>query len=127
MAGIDFAALVDLCAKAIDGVGVVVLVVGVAASSLRYLGHWRAADAFRQYRRRLGETLLLGLEILVAADILDTVGVGARPTREAVLSLAGIVVIRTFLSFSVDIELEGRLPWRAAQRREDGTAATMHS
>lgn len=123
MEGIDFAVLVETCAKAIDGVGVVVLVVGVAVSSLRYLVSWRAPDAFRQYRRRLGETLLLGLEILVAADILDTVGVGARPTREAMLSLAGIVVIRTFLSFSVDIELEGRLPWTASQRRGTGAEA----
>ncbi|MFZ9885858.1 MAG: DUF1622 domain-containing protein [Myxococcota bacterium] len=117
MSGVDFSVVVELCAKGIDAVGVAVLVLGVSFASVRYVVAWRAADAFRQYRRRLGETLLLGLEILVAADILDTVGIGARPTREAMLSLAGIVVIRTFLSFSVDIELQGRLPWRATQPR----------
>ena len=69
-------------------------------------------DAYRVLRRSLGRAILLGLEILVAADIIRTVAV--EPTLENVVVLAAIVAIRTFLSFSLEVELEGRWPWQRA-------------
>ncbi len=62
-------------------------------------------DAYRVLRQSLGRSILLGLEILVAADIIRTVAV--EPTLDSVAVLAGIVAIRTFLSFSLEVELEG--------------------
>jgi uncharacterized membrane protein len=61
------------------------------------------------FRQRLGRAILLGLELLVAADIIRTVAV--TPTVESVAVLAGIVLVRTFLSFSLEVELTGRWPW----------------
>ena len=68
---------------------------------------------YRSFRTRLGRAIILGLELLVAADILRTIS--AAPTLRQVVVLGLIVLIRTFLSFSLEIELEGRLPWRGQQ------------
>jgi uncharacterized membrane protein len=65
---------------------------------------------FHRYRSGLGRAILLGLEFLVAADIIGTVAI--EPSIDSVLVLGGIVLIRTFLSFSLEVEIEGRLPWR---------------
>jgi uncharacterized membrane protein len=67
--------------------------------------------AFKGFRNRLGHAIILGLEFLVAADILRTIS--TEPSLSQVAVLGGIVLIRTFLSFSLEIELEGRLPWQA--------------
>jgi len=66
---------------------------------------------FKAFRYRLGRAIILGLEFLVAADILRTIS--TRPTVSEVAVLGGIVLIRTFLSFSLEVELEGRWPWQA--------------
>ena len=63
-----------------------------------------------QFRSDFGRAILLGLEFLIAADIINTVAV--RPTLWSVAVLAGIVAIRTFLSFSLEVEIEGRWPWQ---------------
>ena len=70
-------------------------------------------------REVVGGTLLLGLEILVAADLIRTVAVA--PTVENVLVLGLIVLIRTFLSFSLETEIEGVPPWRRALASGGGT------
>ena len=102
---------------AIDGAGVVAIVVGLVAATVRFFIVGRQApDGYRRFRRDLGQGILLGLEFLVAADIVRTVAV--TPTLEGVLILGLIVVIRTFLSMSLQVELEGRWPWR----REDTPA-----
>jgi uncharacterized membrane protein len=105
----------DDIARGFEAVGVAVLVVGFAVgfvqagiSSLR--GQSRAAT-YRALRSFVGRTILLSLEILVAADLIRTVAVD--PSLENVGSLALIVLIRTILSFSLDVEIEGRLPWRS--------------
>lgn len=106
--------------KAVDVVGVVAIIAGVTISTVSYLSALRrpeAENAYGSYRRSLGHSILLGLEILVAADIIRTVA--ATPTFESIGVLAGIVLIRTFLSFSLEIELEGRFPWN---RRTAGAA-----
>lgn len=82
------------------------------ASVLFALRRSGGLDAFREYRQGLGRAILLGLEILVAADIIRTVAVS--PTFQSVGVLAVIVLVRTFLSFSLEVELEGRWPWQKA-------------
>lgn len=67
-------------------------------------------DPMAAFRRRLGRSILTGLELLVAADIIRTVAI--EPTLESVLVLGLIVLIRTFLSFSLEVEIEGRWPWQ---------------
>jgi len=71
--------------------------------------------AIASFRSTLGRAILLGLEFLIAADIISTVAV--TPTLMSVAVLAGIVAIRTFLSFSLELEIEGRWPW---QRKASG-------
>ena len=75
---------------------------------------WRTRAAttgvYQGFRRDVGRAVLLGLELLVAADILRTVAI--EPTLDNVMVLALIVLVRTFLSFSLEVELSGRLPWR---------------
>jgi len=74
-------------------------------------GFWSSVgvDLYTRYRQDIRRTILLGLEVLVAADIIRTVAV--TPALRSVAILAAIVVIRTLLSFSLQVELEGRLPW----------------
>jgi len=109
----SFAEAMETIGKAVDVVGVIAIIAGGAVSTLWFFQHLREGDsttAYRTYRQSLGRSILLGLEILVAADIIRTVA--ATPTFESVGVLAGIVLIRTFLSFSLEVELEGSLPWR---------------
>lgn len=100
-------------ASAIELIAVIVIVCGVAASTLWSFGQMRRgefADAFRSYRANLGRGILLGLELLIAADIIGMVAI--VPSFDRLGILAVIIVIRTFLSFSLQIEIDGRLPWR---------------
>ena len=105
---------VEPIALGLEAVGVVVIVVGAVAATVIYLRDlWparRGLEAYNSYRRNLGRAILLGLEFLVAGDIIATILVEA--TLNSVLALGLIVLIRTFLSFSLETELEGRLPWR---------------
>jgi uncharacterized membrane protein len=92
--------------------GVTVIVIGGAIATVRFLTSWQARSldfAYRGYRRDLGRAIRLGLELLVAADIINTVAVD--PTFQSLGVLAGIVLIRTFLSFSLEVEINGRWPW----------------
>lgn len=98
----------------IELTGIAVIVLGATISLGTYLRqHVSAkteADCYRQFRASLGRSILLGLEFLVAADIIATVAI--EPTLTSVGVLAGIVLIRTFLSFALQVEIEGRLPWK---------------
>jgi uncharacterized membrane protein len=97
--------------------GVAIIAVGALATLLMFLYRFarraELVEAFAAFRSSFGRAILLGLEFLIAADIINTVAV--RPTLESVAVLAGIVLIRTFLSFSLELEIEGRWPW---QRRK---------
>jgi len=94
----DFYDVIDTIGKAIDGAGVIVIVVGAviafAGAVIRLTR--READVYRRFRELLGRTILLGLELLVTGDIVRTVA--AKPTLSSVAVLGGIVLIRTFLS-----------------------------
>src|SRR5690242_17192689 len=97
-----------------------VLVVAFVVAAAGAAATWRAThdpqQAFRTVRRLLGTGLLIGVEVLVAADLVGTVAV--EPTVENVAVLGGIVLIRTFLSFSIETEIEGVLPWRRERPRQ---------
>jgi uncharacterized membrane protein len=105
--------LLQVIADAFEGAGAVVMVVGWAAAMVfgfrdRDLGLPTAVSTFRH---TLGRGILLGLELLVAADILRTIG--RNLDLGALLNLGLLVLIRTFLSFTFEVELEGRWPWQA--------------
>jgi uncharacterized membrane protein len=108
----DFRSVIEIVGASVDCVGVLVIVLGIVLSTYIYLFRKPPADVerYRLYRQNLGKGILLGLEILVAGDIIRTVGVA--PTMTNVLILAVVVAIRTFLSWSLDVELEGRWPWQ---------------
>jgi uncharacterized membrane protein len=103
--------LMELIGRAVDAVGVLIIVVGAVLATARFAGHAKGnfTDSYRSYRQGLGRAILLGLEFLIAGDIIRTVVVA--PTLENVLILALIVVIRTFLSMALQLEVEGRWPW----------------
>lgn len=109
-----FSQTIELVGRIVDATGVSVIVVGILVATVRFLiqtqRRERAGSTFKSYRQGLGRALLLGLEVLVAADIIRTVAI--QPTFQSVGILAGIVVIRTFLSWSLEVELEGRWPWQ---------------
>jgi uncharacterized membrane protein len=111
-----FAELMDHVAQGFEALGVLVLAIGTVWSfvvaGLTWSRSRQAARAFSLLRQAFGGSLLLGLEILVAADLVRTVAVA--PTVRNVLILGLIVLIRTFLSFSLEIEINGTAPWRRA-------------
>ena len=125
---VTFVDVVELVGKGVDAAGVVILVVGALVASATALGRatQRQDGVYRRYRQQLGRSILLGLELLVAADIIRTVAVA--PTVSSISLLAGVVVIRTFLSFSLELEITGRWPWQKADpapASPPGTAAPV--
>jgi uncharacterized membrane protein len=104
--------VIEVIGKVIDATGVAVIAGGAILAVFMTLAKNRRDEggAYDFFRRRLGRAILLGLEFLVAADIIRTVAV--TPTGESVLVLGGIVLIRTFLSFSLQLEMTGAWPWQ---------------
>lgn len=103
----------------IDYTGVAIIAVGAFLAIIRLVQDLLRPDvgreqAYTNVRAFLGRSLLLGLELLVAGDVIKTVAVEA--TMENVLVLALLVVVRTILSISIDIEVDGRFPWQAAEQ-----------
>ena len=113
--------IIETTGKVIDAVGVAVIVGGAVIALAATVGRMRSPEggAYDAFRRQLGRSILLGLEFLVAADIIRTVAV--TPTAQSVAVLAGIVAIRTFLSFSLQVEMTGSWPWqRPLKPADDG-------
>jgi uncharacterized membrane protein len=123
---VTFSEVMDRVAQGFEGLGALILVLGFLWSIGLAVATWRrktngreakgreatAREAFVTLRRSFGAALLLALEVLVAADLIRTVAVA--PTLENVAVLGVIVLIRTVLSFSLEVEIEGVLPWRRA-------------
>lgn len=116
---------VDLLAKLIELLGVGIILLGILIATAQFVRQGRGGpswrEAYDQYRSNLGRGILLGLELLVGADIISTIT--APLTFSSVGLLAAIVAIRTFLSFSLETEIEGCWPWdrgRRAAERTDG-------
>jgi uncharacterized membrane protein len=111
--------IIQAVGEIVDILGVVAIVVGVlyAIVDAAFRGLRRVSPVYTRFRRVLGRAILLGLELLVAADIIKTVAV--TPTLDSVVVLAVIVLIRTFLSWSLELEISGRWPW---QKRDEPVA-----
>jgi uncharacterized membrane protein len=109
---VDFHQVTEVIVRALDVAGVSTIAGGIgfsvvlSASRLRR----RQSHVYRRFRQEVGRAILLGLELLVAADIIRTVAIS--PTLESVGILAVIVLVRTLLSFSLHVELTGAWPWR---------------
>jgi uncharacterized membrane protein len=139
-ATMTFAEAMEHVAQAFEIIGALVLLLGLLVSAwLGIRAVRRTGDGHRAYqvlRQSFGGVILLGLEILVAADLVRTVAVA--PTLQSVTVLGAIVVIRTVLSFSLETEIEGVAPWRRAAmsgagyvvraaRSADGPVAAVHA
>lgn len=113
--------LVPPIVHATELVGVAIITIGAFVTLGIFLFHLARREKFEeaaaQFRSTLGRSILLGLEFLVAADIVNTVVI--ELTIENVLSLALIVLIRTLLSLSLETEIEGRFPWQRGERRKE--------
>jgi uncharacterized membrane protein len=125
----SFTTVMNHVAQGFEALGVTVLVVGVIWSVVLAVLAWKRTgtpdSGFNALRRAFGASLLLGLEVLVAADLIRTVAVA--PTVTNVLVLGLIVLIRTFLSFSLETEIEGVVPWRRALTTGAGQLAKATS
>jgi uncharacterized membrane protein len=112
---------IDDVVQVVEAVGVAVLVIGglvvLIHSSVLYLMPARRNKAYHYFRRHLGRVILLGLEVLIIADIIRTVIV--NQTAESVAVLATIVVVRIVLGWSLDVEIDGVWPWKKSQATAD--------
>jgi len=108
---------IEFASRLIESLAIVIIVGAILYGLIRYLIDWFTREereqAYHVFKVRLGNALLLGLEILVAADIIRTVAL--EPTLTNVLVLGMLVVIRTFLSWSLVVEIEGRWPWQSKE------------
>lgn len=118
----------ELVSTGIEVSGVAIIVTGAVAATAYFLYGGLLGPgwprAFQLYRANLGRGILLGLELLVAADIIGTVAV--TPSIDNLIILALIVLIRTFLSFSLEVEIEGRWPWRRAAETASAEAGALN-
>ena len=107
---------IEYITRIIEAIGVLAIFIGLLYSLFMFFSSVRKknADSFGTLRQTLGKSILLGLEILIAADIIATVS--TEPTLRSVVILGIIVLIRTFLSMSLQVELEGKLPWQRKRK-----------
>jgi uncharacterized membrane protein len=110
--------VIEFTAQCLEVVGILVIGVAFIYAAFRALGHYkqRRPDPYLRLKDFIGKALQLGLEFLVAADIIRTVTV--EPTMEKILSLGLLIVVRTFLSWSIAVEIEGCWPWQVASKRK---------
>lgn len=102
-------------AKIIELTGLAAIIIGAIYAVIQFcLNLRRGIEAYPQLRRDLGRSILLGLEFLVAGDIISTITI--EPTLNSVAVLGVIVIIRTFLSFSLEVEINGHWPWQTERR-----------
>jgi uncharacterized membrane protein len=111
--------VMDVVGTSVDGIGVLIVVGGALVATVRLVLHRAQSPGkyYSLYRQDVGRAILLGLEFLIAGDIIRTVVVA--PTMQNVLVLGLIVLIRTFLSLSLQLEIEGKLPWRRDVPHQD--------
>lgn len=112
--GIAIRPYIELASLGIETLAIIIILVSILYGLLQYVldafVRRQTGDIYHSFKIRLGSALLLGLEILVAADIIRTVAL--EPTLDNVLILGLLVLIRTFLSWSLVVEIEGRWPWQ---------------
>lgn len=111
----EFKSLITIITYGVEGLGVIIIIVGGLVATGRFLLRWRTdppETSYREYRRVVGRSIILGLEFLIAGDVIRTVIVEHTLSSVAVLAL--VVIIRAFLSFTLALEIEGRLPWQGS-------------
>lgn len=121
---------IDLIAKIVEVIGVLIMLFGLFLAFYRGMRSTKGFnhDAYIEIRQTVGKSILLGLEVLIAADIMATVV--TEPTLRSILVLGFIVLIRTFLSLSLQVELEGRFPWqnkKSATEKKPSTDTVNHN
>ena len=109
-------AYIRIVGVGIDVFGVVIIVAGLAWATARFAQRRSGEPHYQSYKIRIGRSLLLGLEMLVAADIVKTIAI--EPTFMGLGVLAGLVAIRTFLSWTLVLEIEGHWPWQSRRAGE---------
>ena len=117
MDSISFLSVISFIGYTVEVVGVVIILLGMGSATLRYAKRYLSTletDLYHSFRREMGRAMLVGLDFLVAGDIIRTVVV--IDTITDVASLGLVVVIRTVLVFTIHLEVEGRWPWQAPQR-----------
>jgi uncharacterized membrane protein len=117
-----FRHIMEIVGTSVDGVGVFIVAAGMVVATVRLVCRLRdrthdTGNYYSLYRQDVGRAILLGLEFLIAGDIIRTVVVA--PTLQNVVVLGLIVLIRTFLSLSLQLEIEGKLPWQHEVVRDD--------
>lgn len=116
----QFTEVISIAGYAIEAVGVFVVVAGSCVSSLVFIRTFRSLPegiGYKVYRRQLGRSIILGLEFLIAGDIIRTVVVADTLENVAILGL--IILMRSFLSVTLHLEVEGRWPWQAERPRHE--------
>lgn len=109
----EFTEIISIAGYSIEAIGIFVVLIGSAISTAAFVGTYRKFPegvAYGTYRRQLGRSIILGLEFLIAGDIIRTVVVADTLENVAVLGL--IILIRSFLSVTLHLEVEGRWPWQ---------------
>ncbi len=123
---VDVFLFINLLARTLELLGVLIILVAIVIAMVTFLRDGRRTkdwpSAYRHCRHTIGRGILLGLELLVAGDIISTTT--SQLTFESVGSLAAIVVIRSFLSLSLRTEIEGRLPWQRAIKESERSEPT---
>jgi len=112
-----FTEIISIAGYGIEAIGVLVVLIGTVISSIIFIRTFRRLPegvAYSTYRRQLGRSIILGLEFLIAGDIIRTVIVADTLENVAVLGL--IILIRTFLSVTLHLEVEGRWPWQHEEK-----------
>ena len=117
--GVDFKEVVEVVSNVIDGAGVLVIIVGITIATVSFIRRWLKRDApkahrsYKLFRASIGRSILLGLELLIAGDIIRTVAIDLNYQNLGTLAI--LVLIRSFLSVNLEMEIEGRWPWQQGQ------------
>ncbi len=123
-ASFDISGFVRLAVLLLEIAGTLAILGGAVISTIAFvLRTWRAGfeQAYRPYRADLGRSILIGLELLVAGDILKTLVIA--PTLDDLLVLAGLILVRTFLSVSLGVEINGHWPWQETKLEREGESS----
>lgn len=113
----EYKKLVEIVAQSAEVAGIGVILAGIMIATVMFFVRWRRnraiIDDYRTYRQNIGRSILLGLEFLVAGDIIRSIAV--PPSFESIGFLIAIILIRSFLAVELEMEIEGRWPWQRSQ------------